>query len=61
MFGTNISVFDSALYSPLFTQKEMKKIWVDDNLLQSWIDFEVAISKVQSELGVIPINAAISI
>ena len=61
MFGQNISVFDSNLYSPLFTQKEMKKIWSDNNLVDTWLSFETAIAKVQAQLGIIPNDAATSI
>ncbi|MGF1735049.1 class-II fumarase/aspartase family protein [Photobacterium satsumensis] len=61
MPGSNVSVFDSTLYSPLFTQKEMKRIWSDDNLIQSWLTFEVSIARVQAELGLFPKQAVTSI
>ncbi len=61
MHGSNVSVFDSSLYSPLFTQSEMKQIWQDENLIQSWLTFEIAIAKVQADLGVIPQAAVASI
>ncbi|WP_165313582.1 class-II fumarase/aspartase family protein [Vibrio ziniensis] len=61
MHGLNVSVFDSTLYSPLFTQKEMKQIWSDDNLIRTWLTFEVSIAKVQAELGLIPQPAVASI
>lgn len=54
MSGSNVSVFDSTLYSPLFTQQEMKRVWSDENLIQTWLTFEVTIAKVQAELGLIP-------
>lgn len=59
--GSNISVFDSALYSPLFTQAEMKVVWSDENLIQSWLTFETLIAKVQATLGLIPQQAVIAI
>lgn len=59
--GSNISVFDSALYSPLFTQAEMKVVWSDENLIQSWLTFETSIAKVQATLGLIPQHAVIAI
>lgn len=59
--GSNISVFDSALYSPLFTQAEMKVVWSDENLIQSWLTFETSIAKVQATLGLIPQQAVIAI
>lgn len=61
MLGKNISVFDSNLYSPLFTQKEMKQTWSDNNLIDTWLYIETAIAKVQSQLGIIPKEAATSI
>ncbi|MGR5063790.1 class-II fumarase/aspartase family protein [Photobacterium sp. DNB22_13_2] len=61
MPGSNVSVFDSTLYSPLFTQKEMKGIWSDDNLIQAWLTFEVSIARVQAEQGLIPNQAVASI
>ena len=61
MPGSNASVFDSTLYSPLFTQQEMKRIWSDDNLIQTWLTFEVTIAKVQASLGLIPQPAVASI
>lgn len=59
--GINISVFDSALYSPLFTQAQMKSVWSDENLIQSWLTFEISIAKVQATLGLIPQQAVIAI
>lgn len=58
MRGNLSSVFDSNLYSSLFTQPEMKQIWSDDNLIQCWLEFETAVARVQAELGVIPADAA---
>jgi len=58
MWGNLSSVFDSNLYSSLFSQPDMKQIWSDDNLIHCWLDFEVAVAKVQAELGVIPTEAA---
>ena len=61
MHGSNISVFDSTLYSPLFTQVEMKRVWSDENLIRTWLTFEVSIAEVQAELGLIPSSAVASI
>ncbi|CAH8192666.1 Adenylosuccinate lyase [Vibrio aestuarianus] len=61
MHGLNTSVFDSTLYSPLFTQAEMKRVWSDENLIRTWLTFEVSIAEVQAELGVIPQSAVSSI
>ncbi len=61
MQGSNASVFDSTLYSPLFTQAKMKQIWSDENLISTWLTFEVTIAKVQASLGLIPASAPSSI
>lgn len=61
MHGSNASVFDSTLYSPLFTQAEMKRVWSDENLILTWLTFEVSIAEVQGELGLIPCSAVTSI
>ncbi|MFV0450070.1 MAG: adenylosuccinate lyase family protein [Vibrio sp.] len=61
MHGSNISVFDSTLYSPLFTQADMKQVWSDENLIQTWLTLEVSMAKVQAELGLIPQQAVASI
>lgn len=61
MPGSQSSVFDSELYSSLFTQPEMKSIWSDDNLLRCWLTFEATIAHVQTELGIIPPEAAAEI
>ncbi len=54
----NISVFDSALYSGLFAQQEMKEVWSEKAILQSWLDFEIALAQTQAELHIIPSEAA---
>lgn len=61
VMGDNSSVFDSQLYSSLFTQKEMKSIWTDANLIREWVKFEVTIAQVQADLGIIPKEAATAI
>ncbi|GKX50903.1 class-II fumarase/aspartase family protein [Budvicia aquatica] len=58
MRGSHSSVFDSELYSSLFTQPEMKQIWSDENLIRCWLEFEVTIARVQAELDIIPAQAA---
>ncbi|UJF17935.1 adenylosuccinate lyase family protein [Vibrio sp. SS-MA-C1-2] len=57
MSKLTVSVFDSVLYSPLFTQKEMKQIWSDENLINCWLTFEKSIAEVQADLGLIPSDA----
>ncbi|MGF1683078.1 adenylosuccinate lyase family protein [Photobacterium makurazakiensis] len=56
-----VSVFDSQLYSSVFSNADMKAIWNDQAVVQSWLDFEVALAKVQSEVGIIPAEALASI
>lgn len=58
MRGSLSSVFDSELYSSLFTQPEMKQIWSDENLIRCWLSFETTIARVQAELNIIPMQAA---
>ena len=59
--GLSVSVFDSQLYSPLFTQKEMKEIWADKNLIQCWLTYEIALANAQATCGVIPAEAVAAI
>ncbi|GHL36125.1 3-carboxy-cis,cis-muconate cycloisomerase [Escherichia coli] len=61
MQGSQSSVFDSELYSSLFTQPEMKEIWSDENLIRCWLTFESTIAHVQAELAIIPREAAAEI
>lgn len=61
MFGKQTTVFDSDLYSSLFTQGRMREIWSDDNLLRCWLRFEATVARVQGELGIIPEQAAVEI
>lgn len=61
MYGKQTTVFDSDLYSSLFTQARMREIWSDDNLLRCWLRFEATVARVQSELGIIPEQAAVEI
>ncbi|POT56427.1 adenylosuccinate lyase family protein [Citrobacter amalonaticus] len=58
MYGKQTTVFDSDLYSPLFTEERMHQIWSDENLVNCWLKFETTIARVQSELGIIPLQAA---
>lgn len=58
MRGSHSSVFDSELYSSLFTHPEMKQVWSDENLIRCWLEFEMAVARVQAELDIIPAQAA---
>lgn len=61
MQASQSSVFDSELYSSLFTQPEMKGIWSDENLIHCWLAFESTVAQVQAELAIIPHEAATEI
>ncbi|EFY5551261.1 adenylosuccinate lyase family protein, partial [Shigella dysenteriae] len=58
MYGKQTTVFDSDLYSSLFTQEDMRDIWSDNNLLRCWLRFETTVARTQSDLGIIPQQAA---
>lgn len=58
MYGKQTTVFDSDLYSSLFTEEDMRDIWSDNNLLRCWLRFETTVARTQSELGIIPQQAA---
>ncbi|MGR9047598.1 adenylosuccinate lyase [Halobacillus faecis] len=51
----------SKLFKDQFSTKEMREIFSDENLLQKWIDVEVALAKAEGELGIIPKEAAVEI
>ena len=40
-----------------YTTKEMKKIWSDQNKYQPWMDVEIAVTEVLTELGEVPIES----
>lgn len=61
MYGKQTTVFDSDLYSSLFTDDKMREIWSDENLIRCWLRFEATVACVQSELGIIPAQAAVEI
>ena len=39
---------------PRYTNPEMGKIWEEDSKFEYWLKVEKAVSKAQSELGLIP-------
>ncbi len=55
------SVFDSRVYKDLFSTPEVKKIFSDYNMVNQWLNVEIALSKAQADLGIIPQSAAIAI
>src|SRR5918998_6854580 len=51
-------VIDSELFGNQFSSVEMRKVFSLENMLRGWIDVEVALAKAESELGIIPEEAA---
>ncbi|MDI6823654.1 MAG: adenylosuccinate lyase [Bacillota bacterium] len=37
---------------------EMRKVWTEENMVQKWLDVEVAITRANAEVGIIPREAA---
>jgi len=53
-----VSVFDSRVYKDLFSTPEVKRIFSDKNMVQQWLNVEIALAKAQADLGIIPKSAA---
>jgi len=51
-------VIDSRIFRDQFATPEMREIFSDENTIQRWIDVEVALARVQADLGIIPGAAA---
>jgi adenylosuccinate lyase len=54
-------VLDSRVLGRLFTSAEMRAVFTDRAMIQSWLDAEVGLSAAQAELGLIPETAAAAI
>ena len=52
------TIIDSAIFQGIFSSDEMRHVWSDENRTQKYLDVEAALAKVQSELGLIPAEAA---
>src|SRR3954466_4445172 len=52
------TVFDSDIFKDMFGTPEMRAVFSDDNLLQCYIEAEVALAVAQGRTGVIPQDAA---
>ena len=50
--------FTSLLFQDSVSTPKMRKVWSEDNLLQKWMDVEIAITRSQAVLGMIPGEAA---
>ncbi len=55
------TVFDSFYLKDRFGTSAMRDIWNDRATLQRWLDVEVALARVEAELGLIPEKAALQI
>ena len=53
-----VTVIDSQLFADQFSTAEMRAVFEDRATLQAWLDVEVALAKVEAELGIIPDEAA---
>ncbi len=51
-------IIDSELFGDQFSSAEMRETFSLESMLKGWIDVEVALAKAESELGVIPKEAA---
>ncbi|MFQ5792220.1 MAG: adenylosuccinate lyase [Acidobacteriota bacterium] len=52
------SVFDSFYFRDRYSTGPMRALWEEQATLQRWLDVEVALAKVESELKLIPVAAA---
>ena len=55
------TILDSAVFRDIFTTPAMRHVWSDENRVQKYLDFEAALARAQSRLGIIPKNAAAEI
>jgi len=56
-----ISVLDSSLFKDMFGTPAMRAVFDDNATLARYVEVEVALARVQGELGIIPKQAAIAI
>lgn len=52
------TVFDSFYFKDRFGTPAMRAVWDDRATLQRWLDVEVALAKVEAELGLVPRTAS---
>ena len=55
------TILDSAVFRDIFTTEAMRKVFSDENRVQKYLDFEAALARAQSKLGIIPKEAAAEI
>src|SRR5829696_5329878 len=51
-------IIDSELFGNQFSSVEMREVFCLEGMLKGWIDVEVALAKAESELGIVPEEAA---
>jgi adenylosuccinate lyase len=54
-------ILDSVFLKDLYGTAEMRAVFDDQSLLQKWLDTEVALARAESDLGLIPVYAAVEI
>ncbi len=52
------SILDSRVLRDLYGTAEMRAVFDDLSMLQSWLDVEVALAQAEAEIGLVPIYAA---
>ncbi len=54
-------VIDSIFFKDLFGSEPMREVFDDLNLLQKWLDYEAALARAESSVGIVPPEAAAEI
>jgi adenylosuccinate lyase len=54
----NATAIDSVIYSDIFSTRAMREVWSDRSRIQYYLDFEKALALTQTQIGVIPGEAA---
>ena len=54
-------VIDSRFLKDLYGTEVMRRIWSDDQRLQRWLDYEAALARAQTRVGLVPAEAAAEI
>ncbi len=52
---------DSRFRRDLYGTEAMRRIWSDEELLQSWLDYEAALARAEARVGLVPQEAAAEI
>ncbi|KAI8330422.1 3-carboxy-cis,cis-muconate cycloisomerase [Chlamydoabsidia padenii] len=55
------TVINSSIFKDIFGTAEMRNIWSDETRTKYYLDWEVALAKVQSDMGIIPMEAYVEI